>query len=276
VTKFDFIGSFPGDGFEIRIPPASPGPEAITMTDGASHYAAVEFARTRLNFAPDPRQAEVLASSAKRGILNCTRQWGKSTVTAIKALHHACSVSKSLVIVSTPSERQSGEFIRKTAELIRQLNIRPRGDGKNAASLLLPNGSRIIGLPGIEATTRGFSAVSLLLFDEAAWVPEEVYKALRPMLAVSNGALWMLSTPNGKQGFFYENWENGGEEWQRFAVPATECPRIPKEFLEEERRHLGETSFRQEYLCAFTDSEDQRFGHDTVIRALVDVEPLGL
>jgi hypothetical protein len=56
---------------------------------------------------------------------------------------------------------------------------------------------------------RGFSAVSLLIIDEASRVEDSVYKALRPMLAVGNGDLWLLSTPFGKRGFFYENWAGG-------------------------------------------------------------------
>ena len=69
---------------------------------------AVEFARTRLGFEPDEQQAEVLRSEAKRGILNCTRQWGKSTVAAAKAVHRAYTRPGSLVLVASPSERQSG------------------------------------------------------------------------------------------------------------------------------------------------------------------------
>ena len=88
------------------------------------------------------------------------------------------------MLVASPSERQSAEFVRKAAEMVRKLGIRPRGDGDNAISLLLPNGSRIVGLPGMEETVRGFSAVSLLLIDEAARVEDAMYKALRPMLAV--------------------------------------------------------------------------------------------
>ena len=42
----------------------------------------VAFARERLDFQPDPKQALVLASRSKQVILNCTRQWGKSTLTA--------------------------------------------------------------------------------------------------------------------------------------------------------------------------------------------------
>jgi hypothetical protein len=101
----------------------------------------VSFARDQLGFNPDPRQAEVLESQAKRGILNCTRQWGKSTVAAIKALHTAHSKPESLVLVASPGERQSAEFLKKTEDLVLRLNIKPRGDGKNSCSLLPPNGS---------------------------------------------------------------------------------------------------------------------------------------
>ena len=90
-----------------------------------------------------------------------------------------------------------------------------RGDGDNEMSLALPNGSRIVGLPGNEATIRGFSAVRLLLVDEASRVEDEMYLAVRPMLAVSDGALWLMSTPFGKRGFFYETWAHGGPEWER-------------------------------------------------------------
>jgi hypothetical protein len=48
-----------------------------------SEYAlnAVLFARERLGFEPDERQAAVLDIGIRRGMLNCSRQWGKSTVT---------------------------------------------------------------------------------------------------------------------------------------------------------------------------------------------------
>jgi hypothetical protein len=113
---------------------------------------AAEFARSRLKFKPDERQSEVLRSTARRGILNCTRQWGKSTVAAAKAVHRAFTQAKSLVLVASPTDRQSAELIRKAAEMTAALGIRPRGDGNNETSLLFPNGSRIVGLPGTEAT----------------------------------------------------------------------------------------------------------------------------
>jgi hypothetical protein len=226
-----------------------------------------------LGFAADAQQAAVLNSKAKRGILNCSRQWGKSTVLAVKAVHRAWTVAGVTILVASPSERQSGEFLRKAAEFLGRLGVKRRGDGDNSSSLALPNGSRIVGLPGTEGTVRGFSAVSLLLIDEAARVPDAVYKSLRPMLAVGNGDLWMMSTPWGKRGFFYETWAYG-DGWERHTAPATACARIPAEFLEEERRELGSRWFAQEYLCEFVDDGAGWFGRDLVEEAFSGDEPL--
>jgi hypothetical protein len=130
-------------------------------------------------------------------------------------------------------------------------------------------------LPGTERTVRGFSAVSLVVIDEAARVEDQMYQALRPMLAVSDGDLWMLSTPNGRRGFFYENWAEGGDEWERVAVTAAECPRISARFLEEERRRQGSDWVRQEYFCEFIEDERQMFSRDLVRRAMDEgLEPL--
>ena len=233
------------------------------------------FARCRLGFVPDERQAELLASTAPCVILNCTRQWGKSTITAARAVYEAERKPGSLTLVVSPSARQSGEFVRKAAGFARRLGIRPKGDGDNEMSLEFPGGGRIVGLPGSEATVRGFSAVSLLLVDEAARVSDELYLAIRPMLAVSGGRLWLMSTPFGKRGFFYEAWEHGREEWERVRVPATECPRIPTAFLEEERETMGERWFRQEYGCEFVDGVSAVFDRDLVEKAIrEDVRPL--
>jgi hypothetical protein len=228
-----------------------------------------------LGFEPDARQAEPLRRDAQRLMLNCTRQWGKSTITAAKAVARAQERAGSLTLVVSPSARQSGEFLRKAAAFVRRMDIRPRGDGDNEISLLFPNGSRLVGLPGTEATVRGFSAVSLMLIDEAARVSDEMYKSVRPMLAVGDGDLWLMSTPFGKRGFFWEEWTNGGAQWERVTVPATSCPRILASFLEEERASLGDRWFRQEYLCEFLEADDVLFRREVVERAITEeVKPL--
>jgi hypothetical protein len=226
---------------------------------------AVTFARERLRFEPDEKQALVLRGG-RRGIVNCTRQWGKSTVTAAKAVHRAYTDAGSLTLVLAPCGRQSGEFVRKAKAFVGRLGIKIRGDGDNATSIALPNGSRIVGLPGNEAMVRGFTA-SLMLIDEAARVPDELYRAMRPSLAVKDGDLWLMSTPYGTRGFFWEEWDQGTEGWERICVPATECPRISARVLAEERLK-GDALFRQEYLCEFVDREDAPFPRELIERAL--------
>ena len=237
----------------------------------------VDFARRRLGFHPDAKQSLVLGKRVRRGLLNCSRQWGKSTVAAAKAVHQAVMTAGSLVVVLSPSARQSGELIRKASGFVQRLGIQPRGDGDNEKSLLFPNGSRIVGLPGKEGTVRGFSAVSLILIDEAARVSDDLYKAVRPMLAVGGGDLWLMSTPCGQRGFFYEEWTNGGEKWERVAVTGAECSRIDGDFLEEERVKQGDRWFRQEYCCEFVDSDESLFDSDLIRAAITDdVLPLDL
>jgi len=193
------------------------------------------------------------------------------------AVHRAYTRKGSTVLVASPSGRQSGELVLKAEDMLGTIGISVQGDGNNERSLELPNGSRIVGLPENPSKVRGFSAVSLLLIDEAAQVEEAMYKALRPMLAVSNGDLWLMSTPYGKRGFFYECWEHGGPEWLRVSVKATECPRIGAAFLEEERREMGAAWFQQEYMAEFVDNGSTVFARDVVEAAIDDeVAPLWL
>jgi hypothetical protein len=212
---------------------------------------------------PDPWQAQFLRSPGRRILLNCTRQSGKSTVTALLAAHTALYDPGALVLLLSPTQRQSHELFRKALDAYRSIPTAIPIAQESALRMELVNGSRVVSLPGKETTVRGFSGVRLLAVDEAARVPDELYYSVRPMLAVSGGRLVALSTPFGTRGWWYEAWESD-EAWERYKVPAEECPRISAEFLEEERRSMGEWWFQQEYQCEFLDAETQPFGREDV------------
>jgi hypothetical protein len=126
-----------------------------------------------------------------------------------------------------------------------------------------------VALPGIEDTIRCFSSVSLIIEDEASRVPDELYAALRPMLAISNGEIVLMSTPNGRQGHFFKTWFEGGPQWHKIMVTADQCSRITPEFLAEERLNMSENMFRQEYFCEFVDMENAVFSAE-LFKSLVD------
>lgn len=233
----------------------------------------VSFASS-LGLDPDPWQERLLRSTSPRVLLNCSRQSGKSTMSGVMALHRALYFPDSLVLCLAPSERQSKELFAKVADSYRRLRGTPAPASDRKLGMHLPNGSRIEALPGSEKTVRGFSGTSLLIVDEAARVDDELYYAVRPMLAVSGGSLMMLTTPYGKRGAFFEEW-TGGRGWDRYEVPAAECPRITPGFLDEEREALPSWVYRQEYECSFEDTEDQIFTHEMVQAAVTDdVKPL--
>jgi hypothetical protein len=240
----------------------------------------LELALDRVAFAealgldPDPWQRDLLRSSSERVILNCSRQSGKSTMTAVITLHRALYHPGSLILCLAPALRQSQELFGKVLGFYRDLGRPVSPQAERKLSLELENGSRIVTLPGTEKTIRGFSGTALLVLDEAARVADELYFAVKPMLAVSDGALMMLSTPYGKRGAFFEEWTGAGG-WERYEVPADKCPRITEEFLEEERASLPPWVYRQEYECSFEETEDQVFTTDLIDRAVTsEVKPL--
>jgi hypothetical protein len=233
----------------------------------------VAFAES-LGVVPDDWQRDLLRSASDRILLNCSRQSGKSTISAILALHRALYYPGSLVLVLAPALRQSQELFSKLSEFYSALGEPMRKFGERRLSLELTNGSRVVTLPGTERTIRGYSGASLLIVDEAARVDDLLYYSIRPMLAVSGGSLVMASTPYGKRGVFHEEWTEG-VGWQKFEIPATKVPRISTTFLDEERRSLPARVFRQEYFCSFEDTDDAVFSFEDVTGAITEeVTPL--
>jgi predicted phage terminase large subunit-like protein len=210
----------------------------------------VIFARYYLGFKPDKWQSDFLRSRSQRIILNCSRQSGKSTSTAILALWEAIHKPKSTIVLDSPSLRQSQELMLKFSEFLDMVDQSVKLDSDTKLSVRFSNGSRVLALPGSEKTIRGISAVTLLVLDEAAGIPSDLYGAVRPMLAVSKGRLVLMSTPRGEQGFFYETWTKS-TGWERVEVPWDKCPRIDPAFVEEERRERGSAWVAQEYECKF-------------------------
>src|SRR3954462_14494260 len=95
------------------------------------------------------------------------------------------------------------------------------------------------------------------------------------MLPVGDGELWMMSTPNGQKGFFYETWNSTecNDDWLRISVKATECPRIPEAFLAKERSGMLTETFSQEYMCEFHGNGTEYFDLNLIMEAVDESIP---
>ena len=228
----------------------------------------VSFAEDRLNFTPDPWQRQLLRSRSQWVMLNCCRQSGKSTTTAIVALHQAI-YDPGLVLCVSPSLRQSRELFAKIIGFLKGLEPVEPLEEDNKSSCELRSGAGMVSLPGDPDTVRGYSAPKLVITDEAAYVSDAMQAAIAPMLAVSQGRQIDMSSPNGRRGYFFENWEHG-EGIERIKIIGRECPRISAEFLEQQRNKLGPTLFAQEFEGEFTDADTSAFSSELIELALVD------
>ncbi len=251
---------------------------AVPTTKVAMDIAcALDRARLsrRIGIAPDSWQAAMLRSETRQIMLNCSRQVGKSATTATLAAHTAIYTPGDPILLISPTLRQSSLLFRRVKWVLRTLGkdfAEPETD--NALSVRLSNGSEIFALPGSAETVRGYSGVRLAVVDEAAFIHDDLMASISPMLAVSGGRLVLLSTPFGKRGFFYREWTEGGAAWERYTVKAEDCPRIPAEYLAEERRKLG-IFYDQEFGCQFLDTTNALFYSADIDAMLSDeVAPL--
>lgn len=189
------------------------------------------------------------------------RQAGKSSTAAAIGVSRMLERPDTPVIIVCPTERQSNELLRKAKDYLRNMNLPIRMEGEAATKIELTNRSRMIALPGKPTTIRAFGNARLIILDEAAFIDNDVYSAVEPMLA-ADGQLIQMSTPYGSRGVFYESWKDDSGFWRKIIVTAPEVPRkYPPEVLAAKRidPQISEREFAQEYMCEFVDTVDAAF-----------------
>lgn len=232
---------------------------------------------------PDEWQAQYLRSTAGRELLCCARGVGKTRATAARTLHRMLTRPDYRCLFFSPTQRQSTEILAYLYEmwyaLGRPLAGKRRAPQEAATSLKLVNGSRVLSLPDNQRGVRGFHVDELVL-DEASQISDALYMGARPMILRRQGTMTALSTPYGKRGWFWDEWDRTSRAeapWQTVKVTAEECGRYTTAQLAEERRSMGERWYRQEYECSFEEAIDSVFSQDDINAALSQhVEPLHL
>src|SRR3990167_7650241 len=227
-------------------------------------------------------------------VLRSGRQVGKSTAVGEKAARFALKYDNTIQLIIAASQRQAWHLFQKVTESLdfenrkaieasggytwrQDISERRNYELKREFELLhgiyketptkselcLKNGSKVFSLPAGKTGVfiRCFT-IDQLLADEAPYIPEVVWTAVRPMLAVSHktrgmGWIVLLGTPFGKGGYFYDCCFD--PEFKQFHVSSEECSRISKEFLLKEKKRMTRLEYSQEYLGEFVDEFHQFF-----------------
>ena len=213
----------------------------------------------------DPWQKKVLETKGNI-CLRSGRQVGKSTIISIKAGDYALENPNKTVMIIASVERQASLLFEKILAHIydkARYKIKTGKDRPTRHKLQLRNGSVIHCLPTGESGygIRGFT-IHLLIADEAAFVPEDVWTAVTPMLTITKGDIWLLSTPHGKEGFYYRCFND--PKYTSFHVSSEECPRRDEEFLKHEKSWMTKAQYAQEYLGEFVDELQQFFPSELI------------
>jgi hypothetical protein len=215
----------------------------------------------------DEWQRQILRSTSRRMLVNCHRQAGKSTAVSGLAVHTALYDAPALILIVSSGLRASGEMFGKITAAYERLGRPVPTVEDNAVTLALANGSRVVSLPNNPNSIRSYSAPKLIIADEASRIDEPVFAAIRPMLAVSQGRLILLSTPHGKRGEFYRMWSSGDPAWERIQLKGEDNPRISWDYLDQERRDMIAWEFKQEWECEFMDTVDQLISGEVITQA---------
>jgi hypothetical protein len=203
------------------------------------------------------------------------RQVGKSEVISAKSCKFALDHPGTTTLIIAASQRQSSLLFEKVrANLDREVDV--YSEQPTLTKIILKNGSRIYSLPAGRTGyfIRGFT-IDLLIADEAAYIPETVWNAVIPMIAVSRqvrglGWIVLLSTPFGKGGYFYDSFND--TDFKSFHISSENCIRIPADFLAKERQRMTKAEYRQEYQGEFTDEWNQFFSTELIKHCMTFME----
>ena len=203
-----------------------------------------------------------LIAGNSRTILCWNRQAGKDMLLSLYALYLSLTVPRTQVVCVSPSDRQSKLWMVKVQDFaFGKKEIQNLIVDKSKSEISFTNGSRLTSVPGgMEAaySIRGFSNVSLLIFNEAAYVNEDVFHGTTPFLAASGEAkIVLISTPFGTLGYYFRQWES--DLYAKSLVTADMCPHIRSEFLEDERKSMPALKYASEYECQFLSSQTAFF-----------------
>jgi hypothetical protein len=206
------------------------------------------WVREALAIEPAPWQADFLRAELGASIIALTaRQVGKTTTAAWAIAHHMLFTPGGLNVIACPAQRQSAEAVRRVRENLGKLDAELKSD--NVYGLELKNGARVLALPGSDDSIRGLTVDGWIIADEAARLTPDLISALRPMRARRRQArLAMLSTAWSRTDPFWTVWDGDDDSWLRLRATAEISGLFDPEFLEQERRAMGEHDFNREYL----------------------------
>jgi hypothetical protein len=217
--------------------------------------------RGRIQFNLYPFQEKVLHQlrNNEYTIINKSRQLGISTLSSAYTLWLMLfHQDKNILCIATKQETAKNMVTKVRfayGHLPSWLKVKATEDNK--LSLKLGNGSQIKAVGATSDAGRS-EAVSLLLLDEAAFIPgiDDIFTAAQQTLA-TGGQCIAISTPNGTGNWFHKTFTKaqiGENKFLPLNLPWTVHPERNQTWRDQQDKELGIRDAAQECDCDFSTS----------------------
>ncbi len=246
---------------------------------------------------PYKKQREILMDQHRFKVLNLGRRTGKSTISAYKALLNAIETGYSSLIISDTMEHARDIYWNEILpsiipevwatknENLLQYKIKPMEFnlevkdfyGRNIhADFTGQTKTPLIKLKGVDKNPDALRGgkYGFIIVDEAAFAEcdlNDVFrKVLRPMVADTQGEIWIVSTPNGTMNHFFTfatlAQNELEEDWAYFHATALDNPYFDQqktgewESIKRAYERAGKIGdWKQEYCADFAQPESLVF-----------------
>lgn len=241
------------------------------------------LAFTRDVFEKDPHdyQEDFLEAGRLRGFV-AGRQVGKSLALAWLALWKFTTRPNQTILMFSMTQRQAVELFHHGLKPEMEASIFDKDTewgivGETKKSIEGANGSRIEALPAANRsdnnTLRGYTA-DMVIVDEAAFIEDDFFReVIAPMLMTTQGEWVLSSTPYGKDGFFYDKFNDKDDRWDFEQVSSYDNPSTTEEYVDNEiAAGMDDIQYKQEVLGEFEEAESA-FYPASQIRKAMKAEP---
>lgn len=216
-------------------------------------------------FTPHSGQQKVISGFAdsehKFGVVVTSRQWGKSLLAQNLLLYWLLSNPNQKGCWTSPVYAQARKVFQELNNAAYEIITK---SNKSELTVEFVNGSTLIFLSSERPDSiRGYS-FNYVVIDEAAFVAENaVNEAILPTLSALGKKCLIISTPKSKNWFYniYLKGLDEGGDYISFRGYSTDNPFIDQSFIEEQRKSLPTSIYKQEYEAEFTDSGNDVFSN---------------
>lgn len=222
----------------------------------------VLFARDFFGFQAKEYQASLLRDNSKRIVVRWSRQAGKTTCIALRAIWFACMHPKTLTLIVAPTLRQSMIMADRIQDFLASLPKDKRTmliEKFQRTTIRFRNGSRIVALPNSPQMLRGYTANECIA-DESGFFKDDklvFYNVLYPMLSTTDGTLIASSTPWSKDSVFYRMCQ--APEFSKHTITCEDVVKsglTKQSFIDEMRGQLPFERFQREFMAEFVEDVD--------------------